>query len=1568
MKTFKTHSSRRRLAALGALALTTGLACQTVSAEPWKFGVMGDTQWTYAADAANSNSVAVSIINQLNPQFIDAGVKFVVQVGDLTDNGATAAITTTALARQALYHAGIGFYPLRGNHEGGQAAAVQFTNDFPQTQGLGTNVLGATGFNSPDPAGNGNLQGLSYAFDYANARFMLLDQFTRLGGTSPAQNDAIVDQLPWVDSVLASRAAGTHAFVFNHKNLIGQNHVDCMFGANPASNPTARNAFLGSVYQNRAGYVMSGHDHVHQRSLVTSPDGLAVARQLICASDSSKFYTPSVPSLDQQYNNPPRETTLSQDLYRVGYYIVTVDGPQVTVDYYASDEYFPTGNSPSTTPALHFQKRETFGYSLNGAEFLVAQGQTYTVVTNSIGAGAGFLGTSAAILGGSNGSTVVDGSARAVVKQVATGWAPATNTASDVLTLLGMTDLAANQTDAFALSMSYTGAGLTAEQLASGEFALCTRNAHGRWIRAVDANSGGAKTFIFGSYDASYGLGTYGVDTASGTVWAVVNHDGEFAAALTHIPQPGYIAGDWHQHSTYTDGSYTHAAVSASNAFFGLNWWAKSEHGGAFNRNGSVSGLDSGVTEYWDQMPSVTILGNASVSSGHTNMWRWQSIRDFEFRDTLAERITHSNKTIIQGLEWNAPGHEHCSMATIANEFGAGANAALVAQFEYQFDNSDSDTTGGAAQGWTKSPLSGHAKAIQAVSWLQTYLPTASWLTPAHPERYVYNGATGWNIEHFRDLNTAGPDVFFGFESMPGHQKAANRGEYASSRPSAGTNTYGGCGYFAATVGGLWDAMLGEGRKFWLFASSDFHATGGDFWPGEYQKTYSFVGDQKLADSHEAAQQIANSLRSGRAWVVEGDLIDALEFNAAGTVMGSKVFVTSNTVTVNITAHDPEGANFGPAGHNTPVLDHIDVIAGEFGGIIATNDPAYTNAANASTRVVARFDATGGTTDTAGITSTAWTDLGGGWKQMTMTFDTQGKSTYFRLRGSNHGLNVANETDGAGNPLTDALMGANDTTKAFDDLWFYSNPVFVQVNQSPTVTLDAPTNTASFTQGYTVSLTATATDDGDLAGVSFYANDALLGTDTSAPYAYNWTGAPLGTHQLKAVATDGFGLSATSAVAMITVAAPTNAPLTVTNVLRFRVNSSLDDVEELLSTGFMDFESSDLELIQDGSKLQMVGMRFNNVTIPTGVRILSAYVQFACDEIGGKNLNPFNVTVRGEAVDNATAFSSTASNLTTRTFTTASVPWSGAPDWQVVQEAGPAQRTPDLAPVVQEIVNRSGWAAGNSMVLAVSGQGGRCAEAWDGSPTEAPELVVIAVTDATFNVVDNNDDAEETLATGSMYLDSSDLELIQDGSAVQMVGVRFSNVSLPAGAELVDAYIQFTCDAINKNLNPFDVTIRAENSDNPVIYSTGLSNISSRPYTSSSVAWSGIPDWTIVGEAGRPQRTPSVVSLVNEVLARPGWQNGNAMAFTFVGSGTREAEARESGAATAPRLVLVYAGGNTLTLPPRPPALSITQSNGNMIVTWPAQGMDGYHLEFSPSLTGTNWVPVNGQGFFRLVK
>ena len=52
----------------------------------------------------------------------------------------------------------------------------------------------------------------------------------------------------------------------------------------------------------------------------------------------------------------------------------------------------------------------------------------------------------------------------------------------------------------------------------------------------------------------------------------------------------------------------------------------------------------------------------------------------------------------------------------------------------------------------------------------------------------------------------------------------------------------GGFDQMTARLGGFWDSMLGERRRWWITANSDSHIHwtdgGADFWPGEYSKTY----------------------------------------------------------------------------------------------------------------------------------------------------------------------------------------------------------------------------------------------------------------------------------------------------------------------------------------------------------------------------------------------------------------------------------------------------------------------------------------------------------------------------------------------------------------------------------------------------------------------------------------------------------------------------------------------------------------------------------------------------------
>ena len=138
--------------------------------------------------------------------------------------------------------------------------------------------------------------------------------------------------------------------------------------------------------------------------------------------------------------------------------------------------------------------------------------------------------------------------------------------------------------------------------------------------------------------------------------------------------------------------------------------------------------------------------------------------------------------------------------------------------------------------------------------------------------------------------------------------------------------------------------------------------------------------------------------------------------------------------------------------------------------------------------------------------------------------------------------------------------------------------------------------------------------------------------------------------------------------------------------LSVRVSASTDDAEEQNPpNGYMDLDSSDLELVSDGSTDQEVGMRFLNVGLAQGATINSAYIQFTCDEADSGTTN---LVFTGEDTDDAATFSSEA-KISSRTETTASVNWNNVPSWST-GEAGANQKTPDLKTIIQEIVDRGG--------------------------------------------------------------------------------------------------------------------------------------------------------------------------------------------------------------------------------------------------------------------------------------
>jgi hypothetical protein len=230
---------------------------------------------------------------------------------------------------------------------------------------------------------------------------------------------------------------------------------------------------------------------------------------------------------------------ISQEVNNHGYYIYTIDGPRVIADYY-SDAVggfqdglnYPDGTGSLKRPDYHFVKKETWGYSLNGQQYLIAQGDPYTGIEETYGT------TSARILDGTNNSTTTDltPDTRALTKIVNTGWVdnPGVSVRSDIFSLVGMGELGSNpiMADTYVLEMGTTVL-FPYSYILGGRVGIATY-VNGEWVNAASENFGGISTFQFkyGPYQPGYDLGTWGFDRATDTFWVVLNYDADFAISL----------------------------------------------------------------------------------------------------------------------------------------------------------------------------------------------------------------------------------------------------------------------------------------------------------------------------------------------------------------------------------------------------------------------------------------------------------------------------------------------------------------------------------------------------------------------------------------------------------------------------------------------------------------------------------------------------------------------------------------------------------------------------------------------------------------------------------------------------------------------------------------------------------------------------------------------------------------------------------------------------------------------------------------------------------------------------
>lgn len=468
-----------------------------------------------------------------------------------------------------------------------------------------------------------------------------------------------------------------------------------------------------------------------------------------------------------------------------------------------------------------------------------------------------------------------------------------------------------------------------------------------------------------------------------------------------------WLKADFHMHTTMSDADNTPEEV-AEHALreFGLDVIAFSEHGGNWYRlNKEFRRTDEEGNILLDGKVYDSIM--ATDAKRFKNYSRTIQLRNNSFPEILRLREKYPDKLIIQGLEWDIPGHDHGSTGIIAKE------AAPISTFHYIYDRRDTDYKDEA--NLTKQNEDVHANALTAIKYLEKNYPYESYFIVNHPSRIMK-----YSVADFRDFNNASPEISIGFEGIPGHQKSPGiRCEYNKEVGDGilyNSKTYGGADYTLAKVGGLWDAMLGEGRKFWVFTNSDYHRTYSDFWPGEYAVNYIWSEGKDY-------KSLVKGMKSGNLFVVQNNLITDLNFNAeAGeqtATMGQTLTISENSV-VRVTVK-----------YISSSVDHVDLICGDVAGMINPDSPEYNNPINPTTKIEKQFF------------KSDWTMEG---KYSSFTYEIKAdKSKYIRLRGTNIPLNTPNESDVSGNPLVDSLVGENSDLKALADMWFYSNPIFIKV-------------------------------------------------------------------------------------------------------------------------------------------------------------------------------------------------------------------------------------------------------------------------------------------------------------------------------------------------------------------------------------------------------------------------------------------------------------------------------------------------------------------------------------------
>ena len=308
-------SMRRLVAALPsfALRLTTLLVLvllvvplQAQAAPPPQGGSI--VRFVVAGDSRGSNNgINATILPEIVQATVREGAKFILMPGDEVTGSSTAStfrsqLTTFRNTMQPLYDAGIGVYPVRGNHDNSSKTVWDAV------------FSGAYALPGNGPSGEKNV---TYSFTYGNILVIGLDEYASGGGR--------VNQA-WLNAQLAANIQ-PHVFVFGHMPAFSVYHPGGL-----TSYPAERNVFWNSLAAAGVRIYFAGHDHLFNHARLDDGDGNSAddVHQFVVGTAGAPPYT-----WDGTYggNNGSWTPRRVYDESNYGYALVEVNGLKVTVTW-----------------------------------------------------------------------------------------------------------------------------------------------------------------------------------------------------------------------------------------------------------------------------------------------------------------------------------------------------------------------------------------------------------------------------------------------------------------------------------------------------------------------------------------------------------------------------------------------------------------------------------------------------------------------------------------------------------------------------------------------------------------------------------------------------------------------------------------------------------------------------------------------------------------------------------------------------------------------------------------------------------------------------------------------------------------------------------------------------------------------------------------------------------------------------------------------------------------------------------------------------------------------------------